>query len=217
MNPQSWLDAFVQRNVVDLARMREYCEQGLAQAMVPERKKRPRPTSIQGAVVAMDMRDRVLLAAENPVFQSGRFRLVPRPNRSVCLVEKATGIEVRVRKIHESPALDRSIYTKPDVHQPMIFDPAGDTLGPGLTPVLVWCIDQSDLLSDFRAVIVDNLDELQRSPMVVCASAEVPPLATLKGVVGTAASSAPKDDFDDLVEPRRPLRADGTGDAPPQA
>lgn len=91
MNPQSWLDAFVQRNLVDLARMREYCEQGLAQAMVPERKKRPKPERIRGEVVSMDMRDRVLLAADNPVFQSGRFKLGARPNRSICLIEKEQG------------------------------------------------------------------------------------------------------------------------------
>lgn len=216
MNPQSWLDAFVQRNLVDLARMREYCEQALAQAMVPERKKRPKPERIRGEVVSMDMRDRVLLAADNPVFRSGRFKLSARSNRSICLVEKETGIEVRVRKVSEPPAVDRTVFTWPDVQQTSLFEPRGECLDPSLTPVLVWFIDKHDLLNHFRAVIVDNLEELKRSPMVVCASAEVPPLASLKSLTGAATASTPKDDFEDWVKSRRQGQEDGLGKVPPQ-
>ncbi|MEW2081109.1 hypothetical protein [Streptomyces sp. NPDC005283] len=217
MNPQSWLNAFVERNAVDLARMREYCEQSLADAMEAERKKRPAPKQVQGPVVAMEMRDRVLLAAENPVFTSGNFTLVEKSNRSVCLREKRTGHELRVRKTKEPPACDPAAYRPPDIHQPPIFDAEGDGLDPGLTPVLVWHIDPSDLMGDFRAVIVGDLEELNRSPMTVCASAEVPHLATVKDATVATAASVVKDDFDDLVGRRRPLEADGTGDASPQA
>ncbi|WP_406126985.1 hypothetical protein [Streptomyces sp. NBC_00989] len=217
MNPQSWLDAFVERNAVDLARMREYCEQSLAVAMEAERKKRPVPEGVQGAVVAMEMRDRVLLAAANPVFGSGKFTLVEKPNRSVCLREKRTGHEIRVRKAKEPPMLNAAAYRPPDVHQPPIFDADGDGLDSGLTPVLVWHIDPSDLMADFRAVIVDDLEELNHSPMTVCASTEVPLLATLKDANVATAASAVNDDFDDLVDRRHPREAGGTGDTPTQA
>ncbi|MET8028737.1 hypothetical protein [Streptomyces avermitilis] len=217
MNPQLWLDAFVERNAVDLARMREYCEQSLAVAMEAERRKRPVPRKVQGAVVAMDMRDRVLLSADNPVFESGNFTLVGKPNRSVCLREKRTGHEIRVRKTKEPLILNAAAYRPPDVHQPPIFDAHGDDLDSGLTPVLVWHIDPSDLMADFRAVIVDDLDELSHSPMTVCASTEVPLLATLKDANVATAASAVNDDFDDLVDRRRPREVGGTGDTPTQA
>jgi hypothetical protein len=217
MNPQSWLDAFVERNAVDLARMREYCEQSLAVAMEAERRKRPAPKKVQGTVVAMEMRDRVLLAADNPVFASGRFTLVEKPNRSVCLREKSTGHEIRVRKTKEPPVLNSAAARPPDIQQPPIFDAEGDGLDIGLTPILVWHIDPSDLMADFRAVIVDDLEELNRSPMTVCASTEVPLLASLRDANVATAASAVEDDFDDLVDRRRPRQADGTGDTPPQA
>ncbi|MFJ9567940.1 hypothetical protein ACIRQQ_49010, partial [Streptomyces fuscichromogenes] len=100
---------------------------------------------------------------------------------------------------------------------PPIFDADGDGLDSGLTPVLVWHIDPSDLMADFRAVIVDDLDELNRSPMTVCASTEVPLLATLKDANVATAASAVNDDFDDLVDRRHPREAGGTGDTPTQA
>ncbi|MGW3101348.1 hypothetical protein [Streptomyces sp. NPDC001100] len=217
MNPQSWLDAFVERNAVDLARMREYCELSLAVAMKSERKKRPTPKKVEGSVVAMEMRDLVLLAADNPVFVSGNFTLVEKPNRSVCLREKLTGQEIRVRKTKEPSLLNAAAYRPPDIHQPPIFDADGDGLDPGLVPVLVWHIDPSDLMADFRAVIVDDLEELNRSPMTVCASTEVPLLASLKDANVATAASAVSDDFGNLVSRRRPREADGTGDTPPQA
>ncbi len=216
MNPQSWLDAFVERNAVDLARMREYCELSLAVAMEAERKKRPAPEKVQGEVVAMEMRDRVLLASDNPVFASGNFTRVKKPNRSVCLREKRTGQEIRVRKAKEPPLLNAAAYRPPDTHQPPIFDADGDGLDLGLTPALVWHIDPSDLMGDFRAVIVDDLGELNRSPMTVCASSEVPLLASLKDANVATAASAVSDDFDE-VKRRRPREAEGTGDTPPQA
>ncbi|MFJ2261402.1 hypothetical protein ACIOKD_24205 [Streptomyces sp. NPDC087844] len=216
MNPQLWLDAFMERNAVDLARMRDYCEQSLAVAMEAERKKRPTPKKVQGTVVAMEMRDRVLLAADNPVFGSGKFTLVEKSNRSVCLREKRTGHEIRVRKAKEPPIVNTAAYRPPDVHQPPIFDADGDGLDSGLTPVLVWHIDPSDLMADFRAVVVDDLEELNHSPMTVCASREVPLLATLQDANVATAASAVNDDFDDLVDRRRPREADGTGATPSQ-
>lgn len=116
----------------------------------------------------------------------------------------------------EPPAVDSAIYTWPDVQQTTLFDPRMESLDPGLTPVLVWFIDKHDLLNHFRAVIVDNLEELKRSPMVVCASTEVPPLASLKSLTGAATASTPKDDFEDWVKSRRQRREDESGEVPPQ-
>ncbi|HET9379450.1 MAG TPA: hypothetical protein VFP69_01290, partial [Streptomyces sp.] len=176
MNPQSWLDAFVQRNLLDLARVRGYVEMSLATTMTTERKKRPRPGRIEGGVVAMDVRDLTLLAASNPLFESGTFKLRPRPNRGVRLVEKSTGRELALRKILESPTVqgfDRG--GRQYAAQGMLFD-SPEELAEGLVPALVWSIDKADLLGEFRAVVVDGIQSLDRSPLIAVATADVLPL-----------------------------------------
>ncbi|MFD7463990.1 MULTISPECIES: hypothetical protein [Streptomyces] len=216
MNPQSWLDAFVGRNVVDLARVRGYLEDSLAAAAVPERKKRPHPRRVEGAVISMDVRDRVLLAAATPVFESGNFHLRPGPNRSVGLEERASGVLLRMRKIKELPVARLSGETVVQVPYQAGFDELDEsdldalpTLGHGYVPALVWWMDKSDLLGGFLVVVLDDEKSLNRSPLVVCAKAEVPALATLlRGNVKPSVQHV-KDDFDNLVAPRRPRREAG--------
>lgn len=219
MNPQSWLAAFVQRNVEDLARMRGYVELSLANAMKAERDKRPRPEMTRGEVLAMEVRDRVLLSADNPVFASGKFAFRKRPLRAVRLVERATGVELPLRKISGPVSVERSpaARTPPVYVQEILSDPAVDMLAEGLVAALVWSIDQHDLMADFRAVIVDGPESLNRSPLVAVASVEIPPLESLLAA-GSVVSSGPVlgDDFDQLVARRKPRakNAGGTGDAP---
>lgn len=223
MNPQSWLDAFVERNQVDLARMRGYLEDSLAGAAVLERKKRPHPKRVEGAVISMDVRDRVLLSAANPAFASGKFELRPGPNRSVGLAERSSGVLLRLRKLKESPAI---LPHTPRVcavpYQPRLdeMDESAEgtphPLGGGYLPLLVWWMDASDLLGDFLVVVLDDEKDLNRTPLVACAKADVPTLATLPR--GNVKPSVPlvEDDFDNLVAPRRPRReAGGTEGAPP--
>ncbi|OWA08246.1 hypothetical protein B9W62_18410 [Streptomyces sp. CS113] len=216
MNPQSWLDAFVGRNEVDLARMRGYLEDSLAAAAVLERKKRPHPRRVEGAVISMDVRDRVLLAAATPVFESGNFQLRPGPNRSVGLEERASGVLLRMRKIKELPVARLSGETVVQVPYQAGFDELDEpgldalpTLRHGYVPALVWWMDKSDLLGGFLVVVLDDEKSLNRSPLVACAKAEVPALATLpRGNVKPSVQHV-KDDFDNLVAPRRPRREAG--------
>jgi hypothetical protein len=223
MNPQSWLDAFVERNQVDLARMRGYLEDSLAGAAVLERKKRPHPKRVEGAVISMDVRDRVLLSAANPAFASGKFELRPGPNRSVRLAERSSGVLLRLRKPKESPAMLPhtprvcSVPYQPRLDEMVEWaDGAPHPLGGGYLPLLVWWMDASDLLGDFLVVVLDDEKDLNRTPLVACAKADVPTLATLPR--GNVKPSVPlvEDDFDNLVAPRRPRReAGGTEGAPP--
>lgn len=216
MNPQSWLDAFIERNEVDLARMRGYLEDSLAAAAVLERKKRPHPRRVEGAVISMDVRDRVLLAAANPVFASGEFELCPGPNRSVGLRERASGTLLRMRKVKESPAAVLGGETVVQVPYQAGFDeldkPEGAAplvLGRGHVPALVWWMDKSDLLGGFLVVVLDDEKSLNRSPLVTCAKVEVPALASLpRGNVKSSVRHV-EDDFDNLVAPRRPRREAG--------
>ncbi|MGW3448359.1 hypothetical protein [Streptomyces sp. NPDC001076] len=223
MNPQSWLDAFVERNQVDLARMRGYLEDSLAGAAVLERKKRPHPKRVEGAVISMDVRDRVLLSAANPAFASGKFELRPGPNRSVGLLERSSGVLLRLRKLKEAPGILPQTPRVGVAPYQLRLGEADEqdggvppALGAGYLPLLVWWIDASDLLGDFLAVVLDDEKDLNRSPLVACAKAEVPALATLPR--GNVKPSVPlvEDDFDNLVASRRPRRkAGGTKDAPP--
>ncbi|MFB0627609.1 hypothetical protein [Streptomyces sp. AB3(2024)] len=203
MNPQSWLDAFVRRNLKDLARVRGYAELSLATAMETERRRRPHPRKVEGSVVATNVRDLILLSADNPLFESGNFELKPRANRAVRLIEKATGREIAVRKI--SPAEKVVMTDLPAGTYPVqdgMFEAPGGHLAQGLLPVLVWSINRDDLLGEFRAVIVDGEKALGRKPLAVCASVEIPPL---EGVLATnvPAPSAPGDDFGSMVQPRK--------------
>jgi hypothetical protein len=216
MNPQPWLDAFVGRNEVDLARMRGYLEDSLAAAAVLERKKRPHPRRVEGAVISMDVRDRVLLAAANPVFESGKFELRPGPNRSVGLQERASGVLLRMRKVKESPAAALGGDTVVQLPYQAGFDeldkPEAATppiLGHGYVPALVWWMDKSDLLGGFLVVVLDDDKSLNRSPLLACAKAEVPALASLaQGNVKSSVRHV-EDDFENLVAPRRPRREAG--------
>ncbi|MFI1466204.1 hypothetical protein [Streptomyces wuyuanensis] len=224
MNPQSWLDAFVERNQVDLARMRGYWEHSLAHAAHTERKKRPRPERIEGAVLSMDVRDRALLAATNPTFGAGKLVLKPGPNRSVGLIERSSGVKLRVRKIKEPPDLHVARSRVVAMYQPRLDEgeAAGAgmeaRLGGGYVPLLVWSIDSSDLLGDFLAVVLERESDLNRSPLVVCAKVEVPDLDTLHRDTVKPNVLPVQDDFENLVAPRRPRReAGGAEGAPPGA
>ncbi|WP_309056213.1 hypothetical protein [Streptomyces sp.] len=216
MNPQPWLDAFVKRNEVDLARMRGYLEDSLAGAAVLERKKRPHPRRVEGAVISMEVRDRVLLAASNPVFESGKFELSPGPNRSVRLRERSSGTLLRLRKVRESPVALWGGEPVVAVPYQAGFDELDESeeaaphaLGHGYVPALVWWMDKSDLLGGFLVVVLDEEKSLNRSPLVTCAKAEVPALASLpRGNVKQIVRHV-KDDFDNLVAPRRPRREAG--------
>ncbi|MEU7737786.1 hypothetical protein AB0B51_32755 [Streptomyces griseus] len=216
MNPQSWLDAFIARNQVDLAHMRGYLEDSLATAAVAERKKRPRPRRVEGAVISMDVRDRVLLAAANPVFDSGKFVLRPGPNRSVGLEERSSGTLLRMRKVKESPVAawgGETVVQVPYQARLDEFDepeaPTGLLLGEGYVPSLVWWMDKSDLLGGFVVVVLDDEKNLNRSPLVTCAKAEVPALASIaRGTVKQSVRHV-ADDFGNLVAPRRPWREAG--------
>ncbi|MFF2861442.1 hypothetical protein ACFVSX_16280 [Streptomyces rubiginosohelvolus] len=211
MDPQSWLDAFVRRNLKDLARVRGYAELSLATAMKTERQRRPHPRKVEGAVIATNVRDLILLSAENPLFASGNFELKPRPNRAVRLIEKATGQEIAVRKI--APAEKVVLTDLPAGVYPVqdgMFEASGGFLPQGLLPVLVWSINRHDLLGEFRAVIVDGERVLGRTPLVVCASTEIPPL---EGVLtpNVPAPSAPGDDFGTMVQSRKGREDDAEG------
>ncbi|MFF0725168.1 hypothetical protein [Streptomyces sp. NPDC004134] len=216
MNPQMWSDAFVERNAVDLAQLREVLEDSLANASNLERKKRPHPQPMQGAVISMDVRDRVLLSVGNPAAASGRFRFHAGPNRSVQVQERSSGTTLRVRKIMGNAAYQPFQPKPPVVHQPRLYDNAAGELDEGCVPFLVWSIDPSDLLGDCLVVVLADEKDLQRSPLVVCARTEIPQLASLPRDTVKQHVSVGDDDFGNLVAPRRPKRgAGGVNDAPP--
>jgi hypothetical protein len=202
MNPQPWLDTFVQRNQVALARLREYTEEVLAEVVAIERSVCPAPGPLPGEVVGMNVRNRVgLRAARSVDFSAGTLGIRQVRNRGVRLTERSTGIELPLRKMAAVPsAAERPGQVPLRGTQELLFDAPldGDGLPAGLHPVLVWSLGPGDALGEFSVLIVDNLDDLDLA--TVFAIVHIAP--GMHGVAGLGRPAAPpviRDDFEDYV------------------
>src|SRR5258708_22362662 len=162
MDPQEWLGAFVQRNRMDLARLRGYLENAGAVVMPGERKRRPRPKPVEGVLVGMEIRDLVLISAKNPVFESGRFHMRRRQNLGILLGEKATGFEFSVRKVkHDGPLMRAAQNVVSGQRNVFVQDPlfSEDDAGPDLpqqwTMFMVWSVGPQDTVTGCHAIVAD--------------------------------------------------------------
>ncbi|WP_405960999.1 hypothetical protein OG235_31775 [Streptomyces sp. NBC_00024] len=214
MNPQPWLDDYVQRNQVTLARLREYTEEALAEVVAIERTVCPKPGPLPGEVVGMNVRNRVgLRAAESADFCAGTLIVRQVRNRGVRLIERGTGIELPLRKIKSVPSVAEWPGQVPQRGvQELLFDAplGGDGLPGGLSPVLVWSLGAGETLGEFSALIVDNLDDLDLATVFAAAPIDL----GADGIAGLARPTVPPpigDDFEDVVR-KVPQSAEGAGD-----
>lgn len=218
MEPQSWLDVFVRRNLAEFARFRNYVEAALAATIADERKKRPRPEHIPGEVLGMGVRDRILLQVGNPAFLSGGLIPFAKPNRGVGLRERATGVEVSVRKVFESgtapdEGADSSQVIVGAFVQDSLVPEEGPNLAEGLGVMIIWAVGADDLLADCQIVVYQGAKgSFDPNRVTLRAVTGIPPLeaissGTLPGVV-----VSPEDDFGQLVARRGSQTARGSGE-----
>ncbi|WP_380280468.1 hypothetical protein [Kitasatospora purpeofusca] len=217
MNPQSWLDAYVERNLVALGRARTVAEDVLAEAMITERSKRPEPDAVAGSVVGMDFRDRFLLAASSMDGLSLSVRAVH--NRGVRLVERGSGLELPLRKVRALPAARAAVRAEVEVPrhatQELLFDtPIGvDLLPEGTWPLVVWSLGVDGLLSEFTALVVDSVKKLDAANAL--AAVRIPAVALAERTGLRVVGQAVHDDFEDLVGKVAPVAEEagetGTG------
>ncbi|MCD9593277.1 hypothetical protein [Streptomyces sp. 8ZJF_21] len=213
MNPRPWLDGYVQRNQVALARLREYTEDALAEVVAVERLVCPQPRRLPGEVIGMNVRNRVgLRATESVDFSAGTLSVRQVRNRGVRLLERGTGVELPLRKVKEVPSVAEWPGQVPQWGvQELLFDAPlnDDGLPAGLHPVLVWSMGKGDMLGGFSALIVDDLEDLDLATAFAAVRID-PGMPSAAGL--TRPSSPPiGDDFEDVVR-KVPQSAGEVGD-----
>lgn len=218
MNPHAWLEWFVLTHQVQLAQVRGYLDDAVAEVLKEDRRRFERKCP-PGEVLAMGVRDRTIETARNAAFSSGALRLVERGNRGLLLLDRDRKHRMPVRRWPaDQSGVFESMGGSLEEHEmaPALFRIRPDApLGQNFRLALYW-FDHDGGLDDVFAVLVKGF----KSPAdrsVLYARVRVPAYAEIATLHSITAPPPPAPSvFAGLVQAKNvPLRTGTTGSGGP--
>ncbi|MGI8590847.1 MAG: hypothetical protein ACR2M5_07650 [Nakamurella sp.] len=206
MKPQSWLEAFSQRHLVQLSQFRGYLDDAVAAEYRHQRSDFPDRKTPPGEVLGMGVRDRAIRAAENHVFQRGALQVIPKAGcRGVHLRDRDSNIVISTRRWpdDDSPVVRAMGGQLKSVDLvPSLFPiPAEWDIGPAKA-ALYWN-DRDDMLDECYAVLVRGLDAPSERADIY-ARVRVPSWAEIHAIKTTRpVAKANKSSFGSLVTSKK--------------